>query len=356
MNKLEGLYPVIEANIGKFKLPGVVDVLPGYKAEPDGRLTTQEAVVVMVDPSEPKPELPVEVGGFPVDVRTADDVELFSAKQPLVETRVAATREEFAAAFPEAPSIVERPEDVTQTLALLAAKPQLPYTAPPDTPLDKVSGKIPIVCHASPDAGWPTLRDFLSGVQRTLTIGLYDFTSAHILEALEGDLAGPKALTITLDHPAKNPSADQTDEETLKALRQALGNQMDAAWALNRANKEVQKWIFPNAYHIKVAVRDGSTIWLSSGNWNNSNQPDFEPSDPPTDDDQKTARDHDRDWHVIIESKELADTFEAYLKHDYEVAHQQAEDGNAPVVLAAIGADVVPFTFAPPARGRIQVP
>ena len=33
-------------------------------------------------------------------------------------------------------------------------------------------------------------------------------------------------------------------------------------------------WIFRTAYHIKVAVRDHSTFWLSSGNWNNSNQPE----------------------------------------------------------------------------------
>ena len=64
MNKLEGLYPVIEANIDKLKLPGVIDVRPGYKSGPDGGLTTQAAVVVVVDPKLPKPDLPAVVMDF----------------------------------------------------------------------------------------------------------------------------------------------------------------------------------------------------------------------------------------------------------------------------------------------------
>ena len=35
--------------------------------------------------------------------------------------------------------------------------------------------------------------------------------------------------------------------------------------------------LLASAYHIKVAVRDGAAIWLSSGNWQSSNQPDVHP-------------------------------------------------------------------------------
>ena len=49
------------------------------------------------------------------------------------------------------------------------------------------------------------------------------------------------------------------------------------AWAPVRSSPEVREWMFPSAYHIKVAVRDSTELWLSSGNWNNSNQPEDAP-------------------------------------------------------------------------------
>jgi phosphatidylserine/phosphatidylglycerophosphate/cardiolipin synthase-like enzyme len=76
--------------------------------------------------------------------------------------------------------------------------------------------------------------------------------------------------------------------------------------------------MFPTSYHIKVMVRDSAALWLSSGNLNNSNQPDM--ASPP-----KTE---DRDWHVIIEDQGLAKLFEAYLNQDFKSAqaYQVAEN------------------------------
>jgi phosphatidylserine/phosphatidylglycerophosphate/cardiolipin synthase-like enzyme len=85
--------------------------------------------------------------------------------------------------------------------------------------------------------------------------------------------------------------------------------------------------MFPFAYHIKVIVRDGSAVW-SSGNLNNSNQPDL--GSPP-----KTE---DRDWHVIIEDAQLSKIFSAYLDQDYAsaIAHQSTQ----PSALASAISDV----------------
>src|SRR5205814_7142782 len=122
----------------------------------------------------------------------------------------------------------------------------------------------------SPDAGWPTLKAFLDGTAGTLTVGMYDFTSAHILETIESALK-TKKLKLVLDHPAPNPTRDQTDDETVSDLETRLGDGFDFAWALERMDPNAAAWIYPNAYHIKVAVRDGAAFWQSSGNWNNSN-------------------------------------------------------------------------------------
>ncbi|GAC1659631.1 MAG: hypothetical protein NVS4B13_05020 [Candidatus Elarobacter sp.] len=351
MDQLAGLQPVIEANLGALHKPGVLAIRPGYQRDAQGRLTKHEAIVVVVARGA-RPDIPAQAGGFPVDVREADEVEQLRAAQPDRYAQIASVRAEFQAnAFAENGPVAEAAAVPDEAPEALAAKPQLAYTAPDGAALDPVTGTISILCHASPDAGWPTLKAFLAGTKERLTIGLYDFTSEHILEAIKTDLAGPQKLTITLDNPAKNPTADQTDTETLKALREEIGDSLEAAWALNRMNHDVQRWVFPSAYHIKVAVRDGAALWLSSGNWNNSNQPDFDPLDEPSDNDQKIARKSDRDWHVVIENEILARVFEAYLKHDYEVAHDEAEAGGAPEVLAASEPVEVPVAFAAAPRG-----
>jgi phosphatidylserine/phosphatidylglycerophosphate/cardiolipin synthase-like enzyme len=89
-----------------------------------------------------------------------------------------------------------------------------------------------------------------------------------------------------------------------------LGSRSRIVRALAGDDSLVSAEMFPTSYHIKVMVRDSATLWLSSGNLNNSNQPD--PSSPP-----KTE---DRDWHVIIEDQTLANLFEAYLNQDFKSA------------------------------------
>jgi len=171
---------------------------------------------------------------------------------------------------------------------------------------------------------------------------LYDFTSKRILEEVERDLL-TKTMAITLDNPAKNPTADQTDSESLEALSNVLGNSFTAAWALVRSNQDVPRWIFPTAYHIKVAVRDSKSVWLSTGNWNKSNQPDMDPINDPQPGDQAMAKKSDRDWHVVVDDKGLAQTFEAYLKHDFEMAAQEGKGAAQP--LAAEPGMEIPAEF-----------
>ncbi|HEX3844628.1 MAG TPA: phospholipase D-like domain-containing protein, partial [Steroidobacteraceae bacterium] len=126
--------------------------------------------------------------------------------------------------------------------------------------------------------------------------------------------------------PPLNGTANQSDAETVTELQNALGKRTGIARALTRGDKFAADWMFPSAYHIKVIVRDGTAFWLSSGNLNNSNQPDPTLPAPKTE---------DRDWHVIIEDPSLAKLFAAYLNQDYQSAasHQATPD---PVVAEAL--------------------
>ena len=319
---------VIDDNLDALRRPGVLSVRPGFRMR-DHWLTHERAVVVTVAPGTARTAagLPAELHGVPLDVREASAAKVarLGAGEDAVGLApdqggvpVFADERVFVTAAAHAQGS-EHPE-----AAKKPAKPQLEYSAPAGATLTPVTGTVQLELSASPDSGWSVLKTFLQGTKESLTIGLYDFTSAHILQEFETIAAGKK-VTLVLDHPAKNPTADQTDDQTVADLESTLGASFDHAWALERSDPHATAWIFPSAYHIKVAVRDSDTVWLSSGNWNNSNQPDIDPVNNP--DDRTEARSRDRDWHVVIHDAALAKQFEAYLLHDHEVAaqHQVSE-------------------------------
>src|ERR1700736_2392500 len=130
MDALAGLLPVIDANAKALQQPGVLGIRPGYRSDAQGRLTKEKAIVVLVAPGA-KPQLPAQAGGFPIDIRPADDVEQFRAQDPKKYVQVASVRAEFrTGAFPEAGPIAEAALPPGAVPEALATKPQLPYTGP----------------------------------------------------------------------------------------------------------------------------------------------------------------------------------------------------------------------------------
>lgn len=327
MNKLDHLIPKIKRNLDKFKKPGVLFVRPGFCVE-HGWPTKEEAIVAVTSNKVKKVKLPKQIDGTMVEVRPASDLEQFSHDHPTRFSQLADHRAELrGSALPEftPATATVHPKISADVSTTRQKKPKIDYTAAA-LPLKSVTGKIPMICHVSPDAGWSTLEGFISGTQTKLKVSMYDFTSAHILNFFEKNLDSAK-LQITLDDPPRNPSADQSDVETVKDLKAKLAAKFNSAWALVRSSPEADTWIYPTAYHIKVMVRDSSIVWLSSGNLNNSNQPAIDPIGNPSPKDQATAKSSDRDWHVVIHNVELAKMFEAYLDHDFQVATTHAFAG-----------------------------
>jgi hypothetical protein len=74
-------------------------------------------------------------------------------------------------------------------------------------------------------------------------------------------------------------------------------------------------------------VRDRKAIWLSSGNWQSSNQPPMDFADAAVD--RSLMPRYNRDWHVVVENAALAETFRRYLRHDFETA-QTLPEGAVP--------------------------
>src|SRR6185436_4278080 len=111
---------------------------------------------------------------------------------------------------------------------------------------------------------------------------------------------------------------DLTEEQIIRGLKRAGGARFDSAFAHVGSGQT-----FASAYHIKVGVRDKSAFWLSSGNWQSSNQPDI---DFLADDaDRKLIAKFNREWHVVIENAELAKIFQTYLEGDLKTAKEETE-------------------------------
>jgi len=106
---------------------------------------------------------------------------------------------------------------------------------------------------------------------------------------------------------------DLDNEKIADQLKAKLGKKFEVAYV---KIGPVNGWV-AKSYHIKVAVRDHAAFWLSSGNWQTSNQPDIDPLDdkPQT----RAALDiYNREWHAIVEHSDLAKTLETYLLNDFK--------------------------------------
>ena len=347
---------VIRQNLFRLNKPGVLSVRPGFESV-RGWVTNRPAIVVNVDKKvapgalSAKDLLPETLAGFPVDVREPAPLEKMRISGPgkfaSIVNAIPPELRPPSFAFERNPHGELLTQTGSPTVARSVAvrrppKTQIEYTAPEGEPLDPISDTFKITCHASPDAGWPTLGPFLKATQGQLTIGMYDFTSAHILDAFKTiATSNPQPeLNLVLDHPPLNKTHDQTDEETHDDLETSFGRNLAFAWALEDKDPMVSSWIYPSAYHIKVAVRDSSAFWLSSGNFNNSNQPDINPIVNPTLPDS-VFKSCDRDWHVIVEHPKMAKLFEAYLLNDLAVAQANSSSSasaNAGVSLNAVAA------------------
>jgi phosphatidylserine/phosphatidylglycerophosphate/cardiolipin synthase-like enzyme len=334
----------IRQHLSKLRKPGVLTVRPGFQIR-NHQLTGSRAIVATVHTKTsalPANQLlPRAINRIPVDVRQATPHQRLRANDPAAAALTQAfgrpqDKEPTWSLEREMPSgqLLKSPKSKTQNaladyaarqpvvakaLAAHAAKAKVTYVPAPGEPLNPVQTTTTITAHVSPDAGFTTLTAFLHGTKHSLVIGMYDFTSGPILALFKSVLTGTKTLQMVLDNPPPNATRDQLDSQTVQELNTALGSRSKIARALAGDDTLVSAEMFPTSYHIKVMVRDNAALWLSSGNLNNSNQPDI--TSPP-----KTE---DRDWHVIIEDPGLAKLFAAYLSQDFKSAQAYQISENA---------------------------
>jgi hypothetical protein len=205
---------------------------------------------------------------------------------------------------------------------------------PPNLPL--VDEEMTLTICVSPEAGWSELETFLGATKKSLTVAMYQFTAPHILKAVSTAItpAGRKFELVL--HPIPEPppragvKANDLEEEAgvIDPLEQRLRDRFEMAWAtlLTRAHPD---GLWASAYHIKVAVRDGSAMWLSSGNWQSSNQPDVHPFKAGAKLPTGFQRKYNRDYHAIISNDRLASIYEEYIKRDHDLSAAQAGESES---------------------------
>ncbi len=278
----------------------VLSVRLGYVFK-DGRITDERALVVTVrrkyTPAELAAsrieELPTSFSGLKVQVTEPTIPELIQLEKG------------FAA---------------VEALALDAdaLSSEITYVPPPHPGLQKVTAKMRVIAHVSPDAGWTQLKGFLGKTTKSLVVGMYDFGAQHIVEAIENVSHKQtfKSMTLTIQ-PGQSvgegtKADDLKDKEVADRLEAELGNKFKVAWVKIGI---VNGWV-ASSYHIKVAVQDDKAFWLSSGNWQSSNQPDADPLQKPWDRSWLTK--YNREWHAIVDHSGLAADFQKYLLHDFQ--------------------------------------
>ena len=153
---------------------------------------------------------------------------------------------------------------------------------------------------------------------------MYDFSAPHILQRLRSTLERSRAeLSLILDpgiaagtgEGTSVKSHDVTEDKVVTTLKDLLKKRFDFTWAGVKRDGKTDSSIFPSAYHIKMAVIDSAKFWVSSGNWQSSNQPNI---DPLRSDADRTdiLRNYNREWHVIVEHPGLARTYEQFIEWD----------------------------------------
>lgn len=313
--------------------PGVLTVEADYLFR-DGLITDDLGVVVRVAPdasTDPATYgLGSHVGGIEVSVETADP-------ETIIADRMGPVREAFGG----------RRARYERDLA------------DPRFNLDPVTDDMKITLHVSPEAGWPVLKPFLAENRfEQFTVGMYHMTAPHVVAAIEGIARRRNSrITLSLDRQRGDAAPPDDISDGTKANdipeRQTL-NKLEAI-ARNRF-----KWaeaslgaagLFASAYHIKVAVwsdrgaggrLSDKMFWLSSGNWQSSNQA---PIDKTVDQiDQlrwDDIADYNREWHAVVEHAGLAATFRNHLEQDFEdnetAARTEAPLPELPDVIVPMG-------------------
>jgi len=327
IQKTEERFSEIRATIRKIRnnqilgfdrssIPNIVDIRPGYKIINGILDPNRKALVFLVSQKtplenlEPRQRIPEIINGILTDVSPISPFEQVRYSQLDTSSSLIPN-----SAMDPGFLLDSDKFDFSGLVSNTGRIPQISYVPPPDIQLNEVNEEMTLICHVSPEEGWNQLKTFLEGVDSEFTMGMYDFSAPHIGDAMVG--IASRDIPFTLVYDGKPPAGvgkpgnklnDKTEDEIIAEVNsKAQSSFVHEKASLNKGG------LWANAYHIKVAVDHSNRFWLSSGNWQSSNQPIIDPQE-----DFKTyLKNNNREWHIIISNPSLAKIYHDFLQYDF---------------------------------------
>ena len=226
--------------------------------------------------------------------------------------------------------------DLEAETAAAAPPALLPYPMlPPERFKPRlVSGKI--MAYASPDSTYAATKKLIDAAQRSLVIGIYDFSASYMKDHLKRAMHRGVALSLMLD-------TNSADETSLFGELQRLGANCVKAPSQSSGNPIAY---FGNA-HEKIIVVDGEIVMIQSGNWSENSIP-FNEGDGVV---AGSFAPGNRDMGLAVQSKELAQFFSDLVARDMRLSRGEPADSPPSAIAAApegIAASEFFFEAAPP--------
>ncbi|CAN0289546.1 unnamed protein product, partial [Phaeothamnion confervicola] len=195
--------------------------------------------------------------------------------------------------------------------------------------------QMEITAHVGPERSWPMLKAFISGATDRLVSSMYEFHANHIAQTVSASLDSGVAMKLVLARQSRNPGSGQIAKGDFNRA------EVFELWRNQHAGKFENVYVpigksglVANSYHIKVTVRDEDDVWLSSGNWKRASQPLIAEAD--LNNPKKTSAAGNREWHITLRNKTLAERFRNHILEDLRVS--QDELGGTP---EAVGDEVL---------------
>ena len=152
----------------------------------------------------------------------------------------------------------------------------------------------------APEHGLADLLAWIDSATDSLHVHMYLLHEVHLVEAMIDAQNRGVNVTVVLDYG--DSWWNEYDLDTQRGMATTLlAAGVDVHWFGDTGEN-------PYAYiHSKVAVKDGESVWIGSGNWKSSSHP--APGDA-----------GNRDWGVLVDSASVADVVLNHLAFDENAA------------------------------------
>jgi phosphatidylserine/phosphatidylglycerophosphate/cardiolipin synthase-like enzyme len=191
------------------------------------------------------------------------------------------------------------------SLELVPRQCRLQEYRPLEMPSFQLDGEF--IAYASPESTYAVTRRLMDGATRSILIGIYDFTAAHVRDTLIAAMRRGVRVSLMLDLDGRKGESEVWE----KLLRAGVEGVPAPSCASDHAR------YFPSC-HEKVIVIDDTWTLVQSGNYSDASIPRNE-KDGGDPDDPHSFVPGNRDMGIAIRSEPLAAFFTQVLRSDMQL-------------------------------------